>query len=125
MSIHSLSEDARTKLGRMIYDPKFSMADRENYLKEVMPTWLGHFEKLAPSLTKQVRTLCHLSSVDSRLAGRSDDTIIGLIVQFLNADRAKKSELIFVSIFIVFLLFVSGKGIFFWWSHNLGGFLDF
>lgn len=46
-------EDARMKLTRMLYDPGFSMSDRNHYLKEVMPVWLGYFEKLAPPLAKQ------------------------------------------------------------------------
>ena len=46
-----------TKLRRMLYDSQFKMEDRERYLKETMPLWLGYFENLAPPLAKQVDVL--------------------------------------------------------------------
>ena len=49
-----LLEDAITKLTRMLYNPEFKMIDREQYLTETIPLWLGHFEKIAPPLAKQV-----------------------------------------------------------------------
>ena len=51
-----LTEDARTKLSRMLYDPNFSFSDRDEYLVKTMPLWLGHIEQLAPPLVNQVRT---------------------------------------------------------------------
>ena len=62
MTIFSITEDAVTKLTRMLYDPQFKMADRERYLTETMPLWLGYFENLAPPLAKQVILL--LSTCD-------------------------------------------------------------
>ena len=50
----SLTEDAVTKLTRMLYNPQFKMEDREDYLTKTMPLWLGYFENIAPALAKQV-----------------------------------------------------------------------
>nr|XP_054764224.1 glutathione S-transferase Mu 1-like [Lytechinus pictus] len=46
-------EDARSKLSKMIYDPSFSLAIRNEYLREIAPLWLGYFEKIAPSIPSQ------------------------------------------------------------------------
>ena len=49
-----LPEDAHSKLSKMLYDPEWTLKDREHYLTEVIPMWLGHFEKIAPALATQV-----------------------------------------------------------------------
>ena len=48
------AEDIGAQLSKRVYNPEFSMKDVKEYLTEVMPMWLGHLEKLAPPLTKQV-----------------------------------------------------------------------
>ncbi|XP_030851489.1 glutathione S-transferase P-like [Strongylocentrotus purpuratus] len=48
-------EDARSKLSKLVYDPSFSVAMRDEYLKEIAPLWLGYFEKIAPSISSQQR----------------------------------------------------------------------
>ena len=46
-------EDLRMKLNKVFYDPNFSMASRNNYISDVLPNWLGYFEKLAPTFDKE------------------------------------------------------------------------
>ena len=58
-----VSEDARSKLSRMIYDPAVTKKDFEHYLTTVMPLWLGHFEKLAPPLVTQVILIISLTCI--------------------------------------------------------------
>ena len=48
-----LAEDLRLRLSKVIYDPKFSVETRNVYLADVLPTWLAHFEKLAPELNTE------------------------------------------------------------------------
>ncbi|CAH1775922.1 unnamed protein product, partial [Owenia fusiformis] len=43
------AEDVRAKYGKMVYNPDFTLADREEYLTVTLPLWLGYFEKLAPT----------------------------------------------------------------------------
>ncbi|KAK2189301.1 hypothetical protein NP493_109g02002 [Ridgeia piscesae] len=54
-------EDARSKLSRMLYDPNFSFADRDEYLKKTMPLWLGYIEQQAPPLAKQEQAFFYSS----------------------------------------------------------------
>ncbi|XP_022087367.1 glutathione S-transferase P-like [Acanthaster planci] len=44
------TEDFRSKLSKIIYDPGFSVKMRDEYLQSTAPMWLEHFEKLAPSI---------------------------------------------------------------------------
>ncbi|KAJ8040549.1 Glutathione S-transferase P [Holothuria leucospilota] len=44
------AEDFRSKLSRIIYDPNLSVDMRDDYLQNVAPVWLNHFEKLAPQI---------------------------------------------------------------------------
>lgn len=37
----------------MLYDPKFSIEKRNVYITDVLPTWLTHFEKLAPEISQE------------------------------------------------------------------------
>lgn len=46
-------EDTGSKLSKIVYDSSFSVEMRDQYLKETAPLWLGHFEKLAPSISSQ------------------------------------------------------------------------
>lgn len=46
-------EDFRVKLTKIYYDPDFSIASRNSYVTEVLPVWLGYFEKLARPLDKE------------------------------------------------------------------------
>ena len=41
------------KLSKIFYDPNFSIASRNTYITDVLPIWLGHFEKLAPNFDKE------------------------------------------------------------------------
>lgn len=50
----SLTEDFRSKLSRIIYDPNLSVDMRDDYLQNVAPVWLNHFEKLAPQIRDEV-----------------------------------------------------------------------
>lgn len=46
-------EDLRSKLGKVMYDPNFSMTKRNDYVANILPTWLSYFEKLAPAIDKE------------------------------------------------------------------------
>lgn len=41
------------KLNKIFYDPNFSIASRNTYITDVLPTWLCYFEKLAPTFDKE------------------------------------------------------------------------
>ncbi|XP_028404419.1 glutathione S-transferase P-like [Dendronephthya gigantea] len=47
------SEDLRMKLNKVFYDPNFSISSRNSYVTDILPTWLGYFEKLASSFEKE------------------------------------------------------------------------
>ncbi len=47
------AEDLRMKLSKVYYNPNFSVASRNTYLTDVLPIWLGFFEKLAPTFNKE------------------------------------------------------------------------
>ncbi|XP_038049580.1 glutathione S-transferase P-like [Patiria miniata] len=44
------TEDFRSKLSKIIYDPDFSVQMRDEYIKTTAPMWLEHFERIAPSI---------------------------------------------------------------------------
>lgn len=44
------AEDFRSKLGKVIYDPNFSVVMRDEYIQTTAATWLPHFEKIAPNI---------------------------------------------------------------------------
>ena len=41
------------KLNKIFYDPNFSIASRNSYVTDILPTWLGYFEKLASPFEKE------------------------------------------------------------------------
>ena len=41
------------RLEKVFYDPNFTIASRNTYITDVLPTWLDHFEKLAPTFDKE------------------------------------------------------------------------
>lgn len=47
------AEDIRSKLGKVVYNPSFSLADRAEYLGTTLPVWLVHMEKVAPPLQEE------------------------------------------------------------------------
>lgn len=49
----SFAEDLRLKLNKVFYDPNFSTVSRNTYITDVLPLWLGYFEKLAPTIDKE------------------------------------------------------------------------
>ena len=52
--ISNSSEDVKSKLSKMLYDPEFSLDMRDDYFKNVAPVWLGYLEKIAPSVQAKV-----------------------------------------------------------------------
>ena len=63
------------------YDPKFSVAMRNEYLKSTLPTWLSHFEKLIPAVSSDSKQSSsyiingHLTWVDYLLVAALDSSI--------------------------------------------------
>ena len=41
------------KLNKVFYDPNFSISLRNTYITDVLPSWLGYFEKLAPTFDQE------------------------------------------------------------------------
>ena len=48
-----LAEDLRSKLGKVLYDRNFTIEKQNVFIAEVLPTWLAHFERLAPEINRQ------------------------------------------------------------------------
>ncbi|EDV22238.1 Glutathione S-transferase P 1 [Trichoplax sp. H2] len=74
-------EDMGKQLSKIMYDPSFSVAMRDEYLKSTLPTWLGYFERLIPSQStnsqKQSDYIIHghLTWVDYLLVAALDANI--------------------------------------------------
>lgn len=79
----NFAEDTRSKLSKMLHDPNFSLAQREDYIKNVLPTWLTYWEKLAPPLTAVVGIVCHISQVEDMYLGLSIPSICFQTVSFM------------------------------------------
>jgi hypothetical protein len=67
------------KLNKIFYDPNFSIASRNTYINDVLPTWLAYFEKLAPTFDKE--------SNDSFFIGDRLTWIDYIVFELIDANR--------------------------------------
>ena len=79
------------RLSKIIYNPDFSKTMRNEYVNDILPTWIQYFENLAPGRTSNTTEL-HFASERTTWLDFLVYDLLEVNINFVNITKASDEE---------------------------------